>query len=244
MQTMPAVGSQVEYWPVINGVTVKLYAQKHNPFMYFSDINYPGSRRLANIVPFDGFAADLRSGNVPNFVWISPDQCNDMHGISPSTAQLIHNPTCGFPNSGLDHGAIQLGDAFLKKTVPMIMDSRTWRTEPSSLVIVWDEDDYTGIAGCCGSPTGKNGVVLGGAHAPLIVVNSNGSGESTSGGSTSGESRSGESRSGESRSGESTSVAANHYSLLATIEHLWHLPCLANACSIPESGQLGDLFGT
>jgi hypothetical protein len=234
MQTMPAVGSQVEYWPVINGVTVKLYAQKHNPFMYFSDINYPGSRRLANIVPFDGFAADLRSGNVPNFVWISPDQCNDMHGISPSTAQLIHNPTCGFPNSGLDHGAIQLGDAFLKKTVPMIMDSRTWRTEPSSLVIVWDEDDYTGIAGCCGSPTGKNGVVLGGAHAPLIVVNSNGSGESTSG----------ESTSGESRSGESTSVAANHYSLLATIEHLWHLPCLANACSIPESGQLGDLFGT
>jgi hypothetical protein len=223
MQSMPTVGSQVEYWPVINTstgpVTVKLYAQKHNPFMYFSDINYPGSPRLANIVPFDGFAADLRSGNVPNFVWISPDQCNDMHGISPSSAALIGNPTCGFPDSGLDHGAIQLGDAFLKKTVPMIMHSRTWRTEPSSLVIVWDEDDYSGIDGCCGSPTGKNGVVLGGGHAPLIVVNSNGN-------------------------GESTPVAANHYSLLATIEHLWHLPCLANACSIGHSGQLSDLFGT
>jgi hypothetical protein len=223
MQSMPEVGSQVEYWPVIDTptgpVTVKLYAQKHNPFMYFSDINYPGSPRLANIVPFDGFAADLRSGNVPNFVWISPDQCNDMHGISPSSAALIGNPTCGYPDSGLDHGAIQLGDAFLKKTVPMIMHSRTWRTEPSSLVIVWDEDDYSGIDGCCGSPTGKNGVVLGGAHAPLIVVNSNGN-------------------------GESTPVAANHYSLLATIEHLWHLPCLANACSIGRSGQLSDLFGT
>ncbi len=223
MQSMPAVGSQVEYWPVIDTptgpVTVKLYAQKHDPFMYFSDINYPGSARLANIVPFDGFAADLRSGNVPNFVWISPDQCNDMHGISASTAALIGNPTCGFPDSGLDHGAIQLGDAFLKKTVPMIMHSRTWRSEPSSLVIVWDEDDYAGIDGCCGSPTGKNGVVLGGAHAPLIVVNSNGG-------------------------GESTAVAANHYSLLATIERLWRLPCLANACSIRRSGQLGDLFGT
>lgn len=223
MQTMPVAGSQVEYWPVINTstgpVTVKLYAQKHNPFMYFSDINYAGSGRLANIVPFKGFAADLRSGDVPNFVWISPDQCNDMHGISPSTAALIGNPTCGYPDSGLDHGAIQLGDAFLKKTVSMIMNSRTWRTEPSSLVIVWDEDDYTAIDGCCGSPTGKNGVVLGGAHTPLIVVNSDGR-------------------------GESTSVAANHYSLLATIEHLWHLPCLANACSVGESGRLSDLFGT
>ena len=225
MQSMPEVGSQVEYWPVIDTptgpVTVKLYAQKHNPFMYFSDINYPGSPRLANIVPFEfkRFAADLRSRHVPNFVWISPDQCNDMHGISASTAALIGNPTCGFPDSGLDHGPIQLGDAFLKKAVRTITHSRTWRTEPSSLVIVWDEDDYAGIDGCCGSPTGKNGVVLGGAHAPLIVVNSNGN-------------------------GESTAVAANHYSLLATIEHLWHLPCLANACSIGPSGQLNPLFGS
>jgi hypothetical protein len=225
MQTMPEVGSQVEYWPVIDTptgpVTVKLYAQKHNPFMYFSDINYPGSARLVNIVPFKfkRFAADLRSRHVPNLVWISPDQCNDMHGISASTASLIGNPNCGFPDSGLDHGAIQLGDAFLKKAVRAITHSRTWRTEASSLVIVWDEDDYSGIDGCCGSPTGKNGVVLGGASAPLLVINSNGR-------------------------GESTAVAANHYSLLATIEHLWQLPCLANACAIGPSGQLGSLFGT
>ena len=224
MQTLPEAGSQVEYWPVIDTpagpTTVKLYAQKHNPFMYFSDINYPGSARLANIVPFKfkSFAADLRSRNVPNLVWISPDQCNDMHGISPDTAALIGNPTCGFPDSGLDHGPIQLGDRFLKKTVHLITHSRTWHREPSSIVIVWDEDDYAGISGCCGSPTGKNGVVLGGADAPLIVLNSNGG-------------------------GTSTPVAANHYSLLATIEHLWHLGCLANACSIGPSGQLGDLFG-
>jgi hypothetical protein len=224
MQSMPAIGSQVEYWPVLNTApsptTIKLYAQKHNPFMYFSDINYPGSPRLANIVPFKfkRFAADMRSGNVPNFVWISPDECNDMHGIDPSAAALIGNPTCGFPASGLDHGPIQLGDRFLKKTVKLITHSRTWRTQPSSLVIVWDEDDYAGIDGCCGSPTGNNGVVLGGAHAPLIVLNSKGG-------------------------GASTAVAANHYSLLATIEHMWHLGCLANTCSIAPSGNLDALFG-
>jgi len=37
------------------------------------------------------FAADLRSRHVPNFVWISPDQCNDMHGISASTALRIES---------------------------------------------------------------------------------------------------------------------------------------------------------
>ncbi|HEV7566740.1 MAG TPA: hypothetical protein VGO31_12355 [Microbacteriaceae bacterium] len=62
----------------------------------------------------------------------------------------------------LDHRAMQLGDAFLKKTVPMITPLRLAGRAPS-LVIVSDEDDYSGIEGCCGSPTGKNGVVLGGA---------------------------------------------------------------------------------
>ncbi len=224
MQSMPAVGSQVEYWPVIDTptgpTTIKLYAQKHNPFMYFSDVNYPGSPRLANIVPFafKHFASDLRSRKLPNLVWISPDECNDMHGISASAAALIGNPTCGFPDSGLDHGPIQLGDRFLKKTVKLITHSRAWRKQPSSLVIVWDEDDYAGIDGCCGSPTGNGGVVLGGAHAPLIVLNSDGD-------------------------GHSTAVAANHYSLLATIENLWHLGCIANTCAIGTSGQLDDLFG-
>jgi phosphatidylinositol-3-phosphatase len=223
MQTMPSVGFQGEYAPTINTpagpVTIKLYAQKHDPFMYFSDINYQNSPRLNNVVPFEGnFANDLASGDVPNFVWISPDQCNDMHGISPSQAALIGNPTCGYPDSGLDHGAIQLGDAFLKNTVHEITHSSVWRNTNSSIVIVWDENDYADFNGCCGSPVGNNGVVLGGSQVPLIVVNSREDDSTT------------------------TSVAANHYSLLATIEHLWNLGCLANTCDIPRSGQLTRLF--
>ncbi|HCN22877.1 MAG TPA: hypothetical protein DIT15_11670, partial [Arthrobacter bacterium] len=106
MENLPSTGSQVEYAPTIGSSTVKLYAQKHNPFMYFSDINYPGSPRLQNIVPQENnLKADLASGAVPNFVWISPNQCHDMHGISPSGAALIGLPQCGYPDSGLDHGA-------------------------------------------------------------------------------------------------------------------------------------------
>jgi hypothetical protein len=219
MQSMPGVGSQVEYSPVIGGVTVKLYAQKHNPFMYFSDINYAGSPRLNNIVPFEGnFASDLATGNVPNFVWISPDQCHDMHGMSPSGAALIGMPTCGYPASGLDHGAIQLGDQFLKDTVSQITHSRTWHTSDSSIVIVWDEDDYAAITGCCNSPTGVNGVTLGGAQVPAIVLNSRGSDDATR-----------------------ANGAANHYTLLAAIERLWNLGCINESCSV-NGRRLARLF--
>jgi hypothetical protein len=219
-QSMPAGGYNVEYAPVINGTTVKLYAQKHNPFLYFTDIrNSP--TRLANIVPFENnFAADLASGNVANFVFIAPDQCHDMHGISPSTAALVNLPACGYPASGLDHGAIQLGDAFLQSTVSAIMSSKVWQQSSSAIVIVWDEDDYSGFDGCCGSPTGANGVTLGGAQVPAIVI--------TSG--------------GPNGRPMQFNKPANHYSLLATIEALWHLPCLGQTCTILDSGLLTPMF--
>jgi phosphatidylinositol-3-phosphatase len=223
MQSIPSVGSRVEYAPTVqtpNGpVTVELYAQKHDPFMYFRDINHPGSRRLRQIVPFaHRFAHDLRTGNVPNFVWISPDQCHDMHGTDPASAKLVGFPKCGYPNSGLDHGAIQLGDRFLRGAVGTITHSRLWRTTNSSIIITWDENDYSGFKGTPTSPRGRNGVILGGGHVALIVLNSHGGGNRT------------------------VSTFANHYNLLATIEHEWHLGCLAAACGIGRSQLLTPLF--
>jgi phosphatidylinositol-3-phosphatase len=219
MQSMPTAGFQGEYAPVVNGTTVKLYAQKHNPFMYFADINSPGNPRLKSIVPFEqSFSRDLASGAVPNFVWVSPDQCHDMHGVSPSSAALVGMPKCGYPTSGLDHGAIQLGDEFVKTTVHQIMASKTWKTTRSSIALVWDENDYSGYAGGPGSPVGEKGAVLGGGDAPMIVINSGSSPHKTS------------------------NKLADHYSVLSTIEHMWHLGCLANTCSPATSGTLEQLF--
>src|SRR5262249_48334272 len=160
----------LEYAPIgTDGkVIAKLYAQKHNPFMYFADVrNNP--QRLAKVVPYEELAQDLSANKVPNLVWISPDQCHDMHGVSPSAANTIQIPDCGYPDSGLDHGAIKLGDAYLKDAVAAITGSAAWK-EGSVLVIVWDEDDYAGFAGTGGSPIGRNGTLLGGSRAPLILV--------------------------------------------------------------------------
>jgi len=218
-QSMPAGGYDVEYAPIINGTKVKLYAQKHNPFLYFSNIRNSAAR-LANIVPFeDNFANDLDSGNVANFVFIAPDQCHDMHGVSPGNAALVGIPSCGYPDSGLDHGAIQLGDAWLHDTVGAIMASNTWKQGSSAIVIVWDEDDYAGFSGCCGSPTGVGGVTLGGANAPMIVINSDGA-----------------------PAANLFLTRSNHYSLLATIESMWNLPCLGQACVIGPKKQMTPMF--
>jgi hypothetical protein len=218
MENLPSAGAQDEYAPVINGTTVKLYAQKHNPFMYFSDVNYPGSARLQNIVPFENnFQADLDSGNVPDFVWISPNQCHDMHGISPSTAALVNLPQCGYPASGLDHGAIQLGDQYLKNTITAITSSKVWKTSRSVIVVAWDENDYSGYSGGPLSPVGANGVVLGGGDAPLIVVPS-------------------------VPFHLSTNLPMDHYTTLFAIQTAWRLGCLANTCKLfPGAGFIAGL---
>jgi hypothetical protein len=221
MQALPFAGYTGEYFPyqTVNGqlVPVKLYAQKHDPFMYFPSIrNNPD--RLNNIVPFTNFDADLESGHVPNFVWISPDQCHDMHGVSTSNAAFLGLPACAFPASGLDHGAIQLGDTYLKSTVSEIMASKAWR-EKSAIVIVWDENDYTSFAGCCHSPRGVNGVFLGGSNAPFMVITSK-----------------------HPKHFVESTTPFNHYTLLATIQQLWGLGCLEQSCGFSNSELMTRFF--
>jgi hypothetical protein len=208
MQGIPGVGATDEYAPVDNGTPRKLYAQKHNPFMYFSKVRNDNAR-MQKIVPLTQLDQDLASASsTPRFVWISPDQCNDMHGVSTANATALNNPNCATPASGLDHSVIQLGDTFLKNQVNKIMASPAWN-ENSAIVIVWDEDDYSDSAGCCGSPTGVGGATLGGSKVPAIVIRSKNATHKTS------------------------ADPFNHYSLLATIEAMWDLPCLGNACTVP-----------
>ena len=220
MQSIPSVGSTVEYAPVdvVTGVSVprKLYAQKHDPFMYFSDIRND-AKRMQRIVPFDGFARDLAKGDIPSFVWISPDQCHDMHGVSAANAAALGIPDCASPDSGLDHKVIALGDTFLKTTVDAIMHSRAWH-ENSAIVIAWDENDYSGTEGCCSTPLGAGADVLGGGHAPALVITSRNARH------------------------QSVNTAYNHYSLLGTIQRLWGLDCLGATCGFDDSSLMLGLF--
>src|SRR5579862_6775006 len=66
-----------------------LYVRRHNPFMQYPDV-LNNSERTSKVVPLTQLTGDLKSGRVPQFVWISPNICNDMHGGAPQ---------CPYPNT-------------------------------------------------------------------------------------------------------------------------------------------------
>jgi hypothetical protein len=218
MEDMPADNKFVENAPLgSDGKPIaKLYAVKHNPFFYFSSVR-DNPKRVEKVVPYDQFTKDLAANDLPNLVWISPNQCHDMHGISPKAAVAINNPDCGYPDSGVDHKVIKLGDDYVRDTVGAIEKSAAWG-EGSVILLVWDEDDYAGFSGAAGSPVGRNGVILGGARAPLVAI--------TAG----------------SDAARKIQEPYNHYNLLRTIEDAWHIGCLGASCKGDSGKPIADLF--
>src|SRR5258708_8375363 len=84
MQSMPSVG--------YTGGSTALYAEKHNPFVYFAAIrNNPA--RIQRIVPLAQFDQDSKSGTLPNFLRITPTLLRHMPRRSPSPPPLLLIPT-------------------------------------------------------------------------------------------------------------------------------------------------------
>jgi len=182
----------------------QLYERKHNPFVSYLDVQSSTSR-MANIVDFGQLDSDLASGDVANYVWISPDQCNDMHGrAAPAT------DPCNF---GDISGLIATGDAFLSSTVGKIMASPAWNGN-SVIFVTWDESDFpfADVSGCCDA-------VPGGGHVVTLAISHS------------------------DHSARTSSVAYNHYSMLATIQQGWQLGCLAFTCDSANVTPMSDLVG-
>lgn len=132
-------------WP---SNTDALYASKHNPFVNFTTTQGD----LANMVPDTQLGTDLATGRLPNFSFVVPDQCHDMHGTTP----------CADENE-----LISTGDAYVGQIVSEIMHSEVWRHGRNAIVITWDEGDFSdvgqSVAGCCGADPG-------GGHVATIVI--------------------------------------------------------------------------
>jgi hypothetical protein len=58
------------------------YYQKHNPFVYFDPIRLDQSRCEKSIVPLTEFETDIEAGTLPNFMFFTPNICNDSHNCS------------------------------------------------------------------------------------------------------------------------------------------------------------------
>jgi phosphatidylinositol-3-phosphatase len=89
---------------------------------------------------------------VPNFAFIAPNQCDDMHGRGNGTAFCNYDADDNGTQTGLNPSLILQGDMALERIVTAIKASRVWSESPSAIVILWDENDY--------STTTSNQVVL------------------------------------------------------------------------------------
>ena len=58
------------------------YFQKHNPFVYFDPIRLDRTRCDGNVVPLTALEKDIEASALPNFMFITPDICNDSHDCS------------------------------------------------------------------------------------------------------------------------------------------------------------------
>jgi phosphatidylinositol-3-phosphatase len=188
----------------------QLYERKHDPFVSYADVQ-SNPARLANIVDLSQFAANLANNTVPDYSWISPDQCHDMHGRGAPASD-----PCSFSN---EQQLIATGDAFLSSTVGQIMNSSAWNGN-SVIFITWDESDFTGsgpfgfgdTSGCCDANPG-------GGHVVTLTISHS------------------------DHSARTSSVAYNHYSMLATIEGGWKLGCLGFTCDTANVTPMSDLVG-
>jgi hypothetical protein len=225
MQDLPA-DKTARFGPARDdGTLISLYAKKHNPFVLFDDVT-SSPARMAKVKDYTALAADLNRKHAPRFVWITPNQCNDMHGGVYDTVAGHPETPCPYGSTKDDANDAALkhkADAFVKQAVHTIRSSKAW-TDRSAIVIVTDENDYTGDTtnggwestdGCCDSPyveagdprisASWPGGTYGGGLIPAIVVGH------------------------QSWGGHVDHHAYNHYSLLTTIEQNWDLGYLGHA---------------
>ena len=115
------------------------YNPQHNPFVVFQDITN-NSARCSNLINANpstcavtdcALINDLNSASAPNFMWLTPNDCNDMHGASICANCPLNN--------GQSVACMQGGDNYLKSLVPNILKSNTFTTTRSALFITYDE---------------------------------------------------------------------------------------------------------
>jgi hypothetical protein len=198
--------------PLTQGGVVKLYAAKHNPFVYFKSVQDGTDPRnsLKNTVGFDGprgLYADLATGKVPSFSLIAPNQCNDMHGRGNAGPFCNYDPTSDGTQAGLNPALIYLGDDAVKRIVQSIKASPAWHDGENAIVVMWDENDYS---------------IAPNINKVMVIVDTNGDGDH------------------DDRHIQSPAFYT-HFSMLKSLEASFGLPCLNHACD-DTTAVMADMF--
>src|SRR5271157_4526171 len=118
--------------PCFSGAEAGNYAMKHNPFIYFMPIRLDVKRCNQGIVPLTQLSADMAADALPNFIFVTPNMCNDAHD-------------CDVP----------IADAWLQNFTSQMMPPLDRSGKPYLIVLTWDEGQ--GNHSCCGLPAEAGG---------------------------------------------------------------------------------------
>jgi hypothetical protein len=120
------------------------YTIIHNGFIAFQDITNNTSRchkivlanpstcpNGVNGYPLDcALTNDLNSTSAPNFMWLTPNGCNNMRSWSGCSDGCT---------SGGSTTCVKDGDNYLKNLIPKILNSKTFNTTRAALFLTFDE---------------------------------------------------------------------------------------------------------
>ena len=133
-QNMPYPGYRGYCYPdKCNGIpdSDTQYVAKHNGIVNFANMQTPSE--LGKMFPLTQLSADLQAGAAPNFSYIVPDECNDMHGAPP---WCVDSNSAGSVQQSF---LIAQGDKFAGSVVNAITSSSMWQTGNNAIVITFDE---------------------------------------------------------------------------------------------------------
>ncbi|HWZ20228.1 MAG TPA: alkaline phosphatase family protein [Ktedonobacteraceae bacterium] len=103
------------------------YAPKHNPMVFFDDVtntNDPNSSNcISHIRPYTELATDLPQNTEPNYSFITPNLCDDMH----DSCAPLNDP-------------VKQGDTWLAQNLPTILNSQAYMNG-GIVFITWDEGE-------------------------------------------------------------------------------------------------------
>jgi phospholipase C len=121
LQALPYAGYQGICYPAkCNGApdSDPLYVSKHDGIQNFANNQNPAD--WGRQVPVGQLTSDLRSGAVPRFGYIVPDECHDMHGDPP---YCLDSGNVGDPQN---QHLVSVGDAYLGQLVREITNASFW----------------------------------------------------------------------------------------------------------------------
>jgi phosphatidylinositol-3-phosphatase len=122
--------------------STNLYAQKHNPFVYFDPIRLNAERCKRTVVPLTALQTDIAANALPNFFFIKPNICNDSHDCS-----------------------LDISDAWLTNLLNLLIPPLDATGESYFVAMLFEEGQ--GNHTCCGLPEPGGGRVPVVLYSPL-----------------------------------------------------------------------------